>query len=298
MRALLVTLLMACVAFAGCADSGVESIDDTDQQFEDKGLKATATTGVIRGVVVDESITPIAEATIKIKSLGLETTSDENGLFGFSDLEPGAYFLDVTKTAFVGAQTSATVVAGEDKPELVRVMISFDPGAVPFVDALVYKGHLTCGAAIFVTSVGCTTLALVAEQIGDQSIFTQTFTEVPSHAQGELVWKNTQTLAGRFIWEITPGGNTHMGYRETEHSPALAYIDNETIAANLGDIMDENGIKWRFFGGSHDACHGIYGFGCGVTLEQSAEAFIHTFYNMQPNEGWRFTVDGEHPLPS
>ncbi len=298
MRAILVAVLMASVALAGCADSSSAQVDETEQKFEEKGLEATADTGVIRGVVVDAQINPIADVTVRLLGTELETTSDAEGLFGFGDLEPGFYNIEASKTGYTTSKIQEVVEAGVDKPPIVRIVISIDEGSIPYIEPLTFNGHLTCGVAIFATSVGCTTFAIVAQQIGDQSIFQQKFSTQPDHVQGELVWDNTQLLAGRFIWEITPGGNSHIGYRETEHSPALAYLDNETIAQHADVIMDDNGINWRFFGGPHDLCPGTgypNSFGCGVTLEQSAEVYIHAFYNMQPDEGWRFTSDGEHP---
>ncbi len=291
-------LCLLAAVLAGCADPPTGSSDGDEFQEYEEDLKATKTTGVIRGVVVDASISPIAEAVVTIKSLSLTTTTNSQGLFGFDDLEPGNYFVEATKARHTKIQASVQVVAGVDKPDIVRMQIEVIPGAEPLIEPLKFNGHLTCGAAIFATSVGCTTLAIIADQIGDQSIFYHSFETEPNHVQAELVWENTQPAAGMFIWEITPGGNTHIGYRETTYSPALAYLNNATIEANRDGIMDDGGIALRFFGGPHELCTGIYGFGCGLTLDQSATAYVHNFYNVPVIEGWRFTSDGDHPVPA
>lgn len=288
----LVALILTAVALAGCADAQEPAQPDEPEVEFTQELEATETTGVIRGVVFDEAIVPVEGAIVTVAGTELSAETGADGLFGFEGVEPGTYFVNVEKVAYTPIQTNVQVIAGDDEPELVRAMIVAIPGLMPYVEALTFKGHLSCGAAIVLTSVGCTTFGPVANEIGDQSIFPVSFATKPEHFQAELVWKNTQLLAGRFIWEITPGGNTHIGYRETEHSPALAYLDTETIDGNEDGIMDDGGINLRFFGGPHDLCNPGVGFGCGVTLDQSAEVYAHAFYNTQPAEGWRFTSDG------
>jgi hypothetical protein len=296
MRSLLAVMILTATALAGCAGEPTTTPEDQFQGFEDD-LQATATTGIIRGVIADETISPLPGATITVRGTELHAETDENGLFGFTDMEPGNYFLEATKKGYTKVQSNVAVVAGVDKPEIARFLLEFIPGTQPYITALTFNGHLTCGAAVFATSVGCTTSPQVAEMINDASVFAHQFDVQPSHVAAELVWEDTQAASGMFIWEITPGGNTHIGYRETTPSPALAYLDQATIEAEQGSIMDDNGINFRFFAGPHELCDGIYGFGCGVTLDQGADAYIHEFHNMLPTEGWRFTIDGDHPLP-
>ncbi len=304
MRTFLVLMLLAS-SLAGCAEAAEPSPED---QFDDVDLKATETTGVIRGLVVDSTIVPIADATVTIASLGIDTTTDAQGLFWFEDLEPGTYFLEATKDTYDTVQSSVVVEAGVDRPDIVRMLIDPIPGLLPYVDALVFKGHLTCGAAVVYTSVGCTTFGFIADQVGDSAIWAVEYSQVPHHVQGELVWKDTQTLSGNFIWQIVqhnyPGSpQPHIGYMETTDSPALAYVPYD-VTQEYADWILEEGLDYRFFAGPHELCPrgvpdpSVNRFGCGVTIEQDAEAFIHQFYNFSPAEGWRFTSDGEHPIPS
>src|SRR5687768_679344 len=66
LRAVLAVLLFALPArsLAGCAGGGGGGSSDPapDVDFEDLDLKATATTGRIRGVVVDSAIRPVGDA--------------------------------------------------------------------------------------------------------------------------------------------------------------------------------------------------------------------------------------------
>lgn len=80
------------------------------------------------------------------------------------------------------------------------------------------------------------------------------------------------------------------------------YLDTDTINGYAEWILDK-GIDYRFFGGPHELCPAgvpeqtVNRFGCGLTIDQDTDAYIHHFYNFVPDEGRRFSVDGEHPLP-
>src|SRR5688572_18477641 len=88
--------LLACALLAGCSggggakgEDGLDSLDDFDD------LEATDTTGVLRGVVVDASVRPLAGVDVTATGPGgqLTGTTSEAGAFGFDRLEPGTYFV-------------------------------------------------------------------------------------------------------------------------------------------------------------------------------------------------------------
>lgn len=288
--------LVLVVGLAGCA--GTVVTPPVQQETVDFGsVEATATTGVIRGVVIDEAIRPVFGATVQIASLGANATTNDNGAFSFDGLQPGTYFLQVSKRAFTSIQTSVDVVAGVNEPPIVKVALQSVPSLQPYVDALSYSGFLSFGVAVIATSIGTTVFGPLGEALGDRSIWVVKYDTLPMWAQGELVWTHTQPAGGELIWEMTDTSNTPAGYRETTASPALAYWNTTVIEDRNETTLDpERGIAFRFFGGPHPLCKPIF-FGCGVTLQQRADAYIHNFYNFAPNEGWRFTKDGDHPVP-
>ncbi len=196
------------------------------------------------------------------------------------------------------------------------------PSTVPYIEALQFNGFLSLGVAIGITSVGTTINPSLSEALDDTSIWTVEFAEVPTWAQGELVWSHNQAAGGMLIWEMVRGGsNDFHGYRETEVSPALAYWNTTTLQEQAGNVTGD-GIAYRFFGGPHpllapgkgvipprEQCPTVdtgpvlgarnpCAFGYGLTIQQRADAYIHHFYNFAPPEGWRFTVDGEPVVPS
>ncbi|MEK6975085.1 MAG: carboxypeptidase-like regulatory domain-containing protein [Candidatus Thermoplasmatota archaeon] len=292
-------LVALSLVVAGCSGDPSTSSQPPEEDI-DYGVEATATTGVIRGLVIDEAIRPLAGVNVTIAALERLATTGNDGEFGFDGLEPGTYFLSASKKGFAPIQTSAEVVAGDSTPPITKISLVAVPTEQPYVESHALAGYLSFGAAIFATSIGTTINDDLADTMGDRSIWTLTFTQLPMWAQGELVWDQTQPAGGEFIWEMTDTSNTHYGYRETTTSPALAYWNTTVLIDHNETTLDpDDGIAYRFFGGPHPLCKDPFGatFGCGVTVQQKADAYIHNFFNFAPPEGWRFTVDGAPVVP-
>ena len=310
--------LLVAFLVAGCADGGAAVEEGPD--FSGLGLAASDTTGIIRGIVVDDAIRPVAGANVTVTPGGLTAKTTEAGTFGFDGLAAGTYFLAVERFGYTSAQTSTEVVAGVAEPPIVRVLVSLVPSLQPYVEALQYDGFMQLGVAIGITSVGTTTLQGTLGE--DVTIWVVNFTQVPTWAQGELMWEHNQPAGGMLIWEmVVAGTNDFKGYRETAVSPALAYWNTTTLQAEADNVTGP-GIAYRYFGGAHPAlapnsaggpfppaedCPVIptvvlgdrnpCRFGFGLTTQQRADAFIHHFFNFSPTEGWRFTVDGAPLVP-
>lgn len=307
MRGLL-ALPLLLLAFAGCADeAGSSETADEDLGGADEGLVATDDTGIIRGVVVDQTITPVEGATISIQGTETSATSNAAGGFGFDGLDAGTYFLAVEKFGFGSVQQSVEVVAGVATPPVVRILLEAEPSLQPYVAAEHLAGYLACGAPVVVTSLGCTTYGAIADATDSAGIFPREYEVAPFHIQGELVWENTQLLGGQFIWELSPRnccggvGQPAWGHRDITPSPALAYMnktfmDGDSHDRNVAEWVVSDGMNFRVFAGPHEMCE-VGTFGCGLTLDQRMDLFLHEFYNFSPPEGWRFTIDGAHEPP-
>lgn len=294
-------LVAACLLVAGCSDNGGNVPPPSEPEI-DYGVEATKTTGVIRGVVIDEAIRPLTNVTVTLLSANKTVVTKSDGAFGFDGLDPGTYFVQANKFGFEAVQTSVDVVAGNSQPPITKMTLKAVQSLQPYVEPFSSTAFITCGAAIVATSVGCNTFTFVGETIGDKVYFQFEFTTLPWWTQGELVWQQTQPAGGGMIWEIVdpnyPGSpQPHTGYRETAPSPALAYINTTLLEENQDWVLGEgNGVLYRIFAGPHPSCTGV-GFGCGVTVQQKMELYVHNFYNFAPREGWRFTVDGDPVLP-
>lgn len=313
-------VLLALSFLAGCTGSPGPGDGLPPADFDDLGLQATASTGVIRGIVVDDAIRPIADASILLTPGDKSTATTPAGTFGFDALEPGTYFLRIERAGYNATQTSTEAVAGVAEPPILKVLLTRNPSTVPYIETLQFNGFLSLGVAIGITSVGTTIDPTLSETLDDHSIWNVGFSEVPTWAQGELVWTHNQAAGGMLIWEMVHGGtNDFFGYRETAVSPALAFWNTTTLQLHAGNVTSD-GIDYRFFGGPHpatgpggmippeDQCPTVptvvlgdrnpCRFGYGVTVQQRADAYVHHFYNFAPPEGWRFTVDGDPIVPT
>lgn len=150
MRAM-VFLLMIGVAFAGCADAP-QSEPTADTSFDDVDVAASDDTGVILGVVVDQTITPIAEVTVTLSMPSGDPVveiTDDQGRFAFGDVPPGVHFLHAAKELHEEIQFTATVEAGVADPSPIRVqLVAFYTGD-PFLQTIQQDGFFQCSQANF-----------------------------------------------------------------------------------------------------------------------------------------------------
>lgn len=151
--------LLFIAMLAGCADEPTVAPETTDP-FEDTPVEVTAETGAIRGVVVNDAIVPVAGA-LAVLGAGegaMEATSDDQGRFFFSKIEPGTHFLSISKPGHESVQVSTEVVAGILEPAVVKVQLARLFAADPYMSQASYQGHIQCSqAGIVYSSAPCIT---------------------------------------------------------------------------------------------------------------------------------------------
>lgn len=152
MRVFLVCGLLALTALAGCAEEPSEAGEPGE--FDDLGVEVDEDTGIILGVVVDQAIVPVEGVRVQLEGGGgpLETLTDADGRFVFDDLEPGSYFVTVSKPGYAGTQSSVVVEAGVEKPPVLKVQVErlFDQD--PYMETLQFVGFVGCAYNFLVSS--------------------------------------------------------------------------------------------------------------------------------------------------
>jgi hypothetical protein len=288
----LLSLLSTLVA--GCTGGGGGGKAQEDPTA-DLGLEATDTTGVIRGVVVNEAIVPIAGATITL-TIGSEkrnATSTDAGAFGFDGLAPGTYFLTASKPGFASVQQSADVVAGETEPPLVRVQLVYDPGLRPYWVPYQFEGFIACSVRVFVRGQSCD----VQPESNEEILFDIELDAVPTFAQAEMVWDSTQSLGDDLSlnWRRD---DTNDDYVDIEGPSPLILNANQTTFADE-EVGAGQPLRTIVFTAHNPATEPPAGglWGVGVQANQKFMLYIHVFYNMVPPEGWTFGADGDPPQP-
>jgi hypothetical protein len=250
---LLPTLVVALAILPGCLSKG-ETGSTLDQAASDLDLKATATTGVIRGVVVDEGIRPLAGALVTATSNGhaAATNSTATGAFGFQGLAPGTYLVKAHKAGYRDTQASAEVKAGVDESLSVKLTLPLDASFVrPYAVGSVFKGFIDCGLTTPVVGIAvCSIPNGPTCGINDSVPCTGNVTAdrfatfipvdggVPLWIQHELVWTATQaagdqfTIAARTATADQARANSYeddLPDQPTGTSPLLAVVNTTTI---------------------------------------------------------------------
>lgn len=235
---------------AGC--SGKAAPEGT-QTGTEPPLVATATTGIIRGVVVDEGIRPLAgvQLTAASQAHTATTNSTSTGSFGFAGLPPGTYLVKAHKAGFKDNQVSTEVRAGVSDPQPVKLLLSLDATYVrPYAASIVFKGFIECGlvtpgVGVAVCSIpngttcGLDPVPCSGNVTSDNfNLFIPVDGGVPQWIQHELVWEATQAAGDQFSLAArtaTAEGFRGGSYEEdlpdqpTGPSPLLAVVNTTTI---------------------------------------------------------------------
>ncbi len=321
------TVLLATV-LAGCTDNDQPVLDE-DGATDGLDLDATASTGVIRGVVIDAAIRPLAGVAITLPTDNgvLSTETNDQGAFGFQGLEPGTYFVKAEKLGYVTTQQSTDVVANVDRPDVVKILMEADPSTAPYIQSFQYKGFIECSFALVVVLFAA--CGVIPEDLSNNNFLAEwNLDGAPTWMQAEMVWESTQALGENLVMSFTcldcgEGGTQRQYGRAEGPSPLLMVADIE--AATEMESGTERNVTFRVFaeempgtdfipedqvhdihnqtvGGClkypvlFDACLGAGGI--GATIQQDFEAFNHVFYHFTPPEGWRFTNDGDPQVPT
>ncbi len=314
MKAIICSIaLVLSVLIAGCSSSPAP-VETEDDPTGDLGLAPTATTGIIRGVVVDEAVRPLEGITVSLPLPNAEprtAVSNEKGAFGFDGLAPGTYFMKVEKLGYFPAQQSVEVVAGVESPPIVKIVMQVDAASTPYVEEHTFAGFIECS----VTTPGARFAACAApnDPLDFLGVYTGNFTndkflvihEIdadPWLIQSEMVWDSTQEAGGRMrlIMDSVEEDGSFEDINETDdYSPMMLRINQAEAVAN--EMGTNSQLMLRIFSsfveGTNPPCLVVVcPFGVGFVLQQEYTVFTHVYHNYLPPEDWRFT-DAPVPAP-
>jgi hypothetical protein len=281
---LVCTLLAAILAGCTGSSAGPKEEEQFEEAPEFQEVEVTAETGAIRGIVVDEAIVPISGADVGLSPGGLTTTSGESGAFVFDDLEPGTYFVRVTKLGYFSAQQSVEVVAGVEEPPVVKVLLQADISFAPYTQLQVWEGFLQCGVTVYVavTGVGFNACGLVDD--GFITYFTMD-DGIPDKSQAEMIWDSTQTLSPELSLGYYRSGTTNWKNFQGP-SPIILPATYDEIVDGRPDGENATDNPMRVFPPYSRPA------GFGMTLNQDFTVYMTYFYGFLPREDWAFILDG------
>ena len=261
-------LLVCALLLAGCSDGS-----SVTEAAEAPDVAPTPESGSIVGVVVDETIVPVAGA--KVTTGDQEVTSDQDGRFVFNGLLPAVHIIGVTGDGFLPAQAEA-VVRSDEITEL-RVVVRSDGRVAPYRSSQAFDGFMQA-------QVGPVSSILVAVA-PEAASCTCTFDVTPDpgawtfvlEAFGEPSLGSNPAGAGDVFWEWLAVDNPDTEEDETratgDHGtyPVLAHVPAAAFAPTTSTYQT------RLTGGNL------------IHLEESYELVVTTFYHEPAPSGWSFT---------
>lgn len=324
---LLPCLLLFALALAGCTGGG--DGEPTGSDFftgtDTPTVQATATTGGIRGVVVDDTITPIKGAVIEILNTEKAYTTAEDGLFAISGLEPGTYFIKASHPLYSEAQQSADVVAGVDDPPAIKMQLVRTIFAEPYLQTLSFEGFIACSTNIILVAyseecgqgVGspedscflvnhppsCVPNPVmpgqrIGQQPGNNPQFDFTVSVGINTTILEIIWTATSEAGKAFYspvstnWLCDPfcGGNRIIELNGESPLYGRFESDVEELDPTIY-VYDETPISvftWAAMNEENPAA--------AVLLNQKYQVFVTNFYYVPAPEGWSFVAGSPDPF--
>ncbi|HUR62346.1 MAG TPA: carboxypeptidase-like regulatory domain-containing protein [Candidatus Thermoplasmatota archaeon] len=324
-------LLVACLVLSGCSGSGGGNADaatDAAARLGELDAKVSGTTGAIKGVVVDGSITPVpsAKVVLALPAGGNKTaTTDKEGRFVFSDLAPGTYFLTGSAPLYHSAQTSVEVKAGESTIAKVQIQPLFDKK--PFHVPIKQKGFFECSQA----GIGVYSSSNCVTDPCPSQFDPATCNGYPTHSLDNVTTQSRewhmdvgagwQQMVFEMTWAPTAQGtsawmgmvvSTYKPTRDTTHSFANVNSANPmrfqldvgkegpgAASVEPTTIPSEGMEKVSFFVSArrnYDSPTCVASCPPGLSLNQEFSVVITQFYYGLPPEGWSFVKGDPYPF--
>ncbi len=233
--------------------------------------------GQLLGVVVDDAIIPIPDATASLPSLGLTASTDASGRFQFDELEPGTYAITVTAPLYDTVQVTG-IVPAQGGAETLRVQLTRVIQATPFIETAVFDGFLACSSNVGgVIAEECGEGAGVpgVGRIGGQANnkpFVTFYAEgpLPQTIQGEIVWDATLTVGNG----VQTGGFTAIMATHFVCDPICGYehsLDDKVGHSPLVMRTDDGDQ-----GGGYFTAPDVALANAGITPETPITVFVWT----------------------
>jgi hypothetical protein len=290
--------LVATIVLAGCAGAA-EPADASEEDALYGVLETDKATGAIRGVIVDETIRPLAAAHVELLGTGETTETNAEGGFGFSRVAPGPHGLRVSKPGYDSTEVVAYALAGE-KSDIVKVTLAANPATALFVSESVHTGFIWC--AYMIQSVQNCDLRGTAGQ--DDNGWYADVESPPQFLQSEFVWASNQQLGTNlmaFVFSCTaeaPCGIARLCQIEGASPIVCKASATEGSGAydfglNASGVGLDRGLEFSL----HAACTTCSPGKLGFVFEQSFSTYTHLFYNFEPDADWHFSRDGSPIIP-
>ena len=278
-------LILVMVLLAGCSDDPA-TVDDTAREEENgvdadvqpeggfQEVETTVSTGGVTGVVVDEALRPVAGAAVQVVQAEEDQLTDEDGLFSFAGLEPGAYTLKVVAAGMLDVTQTVTVQA-KTVTKVKVVLLAADGSTAPYHATYAFEGFIqasaglaTWGVVLFDPNSANATMC--------KCVFYFETDEPPVDLVYEAVWTETvddPTDFG-FYWELLTWEDGNVTGAASA-SPVYAVVPGSNYPPGHTQYKARLTGPWTF-----------------PAVQQSYDLYVTAFYRGHPPEGWSL-VNGD-----
>lgn len=289
-RSLLAFALTATLV-AGCAGP-----DDAEAVSADPAAQSTMT---ILGLVQDEGLAGIAGATVHVRNLDANATTDAAGNFRIEGLLPSAYLVDVAADGFENATLTAEPSATNNAS--LNFVLSRPASLRPASEVAHFKGILQCAAEYVIISPSCDTIVTFA---GGPTVFEDTSTFDLGVRPG---WSGVAVdvdfdpgaspgldglrLVVRGV-DDTAQLNEYQQYgRFNAPEPFTAVLQPGQTYEEADVPVPANTTAFRFqvypqSHGWHATCAAACALGVGAGVDVSFDLYVTVFYNQAVPQGY------------
>ncbi|MHB8633792.1 MAG: carboxypeptidase-like regulatory domain-containing protein [Thermoplasmatota archaeon] len=271
-------LLVTSVVLAGCTSTpSTAALPACDAATGACGPVVTAspTTGIIRGVVVDSAIHPLAGAKVSLTLAGksVSTNTTKEGAFGFQGLPPGTYIVTASKPGFASARSSWDVVAGDQNPHILKIQLTPDPASAPYLGIYKFDGYIECSVTVVVVVVAACSLA--GNATGDNFLASYNLDQPPSLIQSEMVWSSTQPTGSDLDLSITDFSQGSQVTVNRTHGPSPIFITVNQTTAQKFHYGVNNSVVVRVFNAEYPPTDP----GLAPTVQAAYSSTVYPAYN-------------------
>src|SRR5205807_264482 len=184
----------------------------------------SATTGALRGTVVDPKGAVVPGVTVTLTNIttgqAQVTTTNANGLYGFSLLSPGTYEVDFSAQGFKSSRAMSVVVNVSEAPELDAQL-----------EAGASDERVTCQCQLSQTATSSSGTLVDSKTITAVPLTTRNFTQVMSMSSGSAASVNNAGLIGAGSQEVNVNGSIAVGLYTVDGADSASTVPNpDTIS--------------------------------------------------------------------
>ncbi|HEX9815571.1 MAG TPA: carboxypeptidase-like regulatory domain-containing protein [Candidatus Thermoplasmatota archaeon] len=246
----LLVLVVVTVALAGCAKGAAEGTTaEGPVSVISGGAEPIHDAGLIKGVVTDDSVVPLAGAVVGLVEVEGIATTGESGEFSFENLAPGVYTLNAARLGFASVASRVEVVAGQETN--VHLVLRTIAIVESYLESIEFRMFMACGGGLVGVTFtgGCPAALFPTHDVTADHNVTGPAIALRSLV-AELIWQQTSALSSKEL-RLTGGINESSGslpsFEERYYNvqgPSPVYAREDADEEDPFDGLDETNERY------------------------------------------------------